>query len=97
MAKHTIVIYTCEKCNKELKGYRGVLDIVTDLLGSLNYWSRLHVYIIHRHGVHNDAKEERAELCQDCTIALLKDALRRVQSGERATKGSESSYQKGWE
>lgn len=93
--KHQQTFYNCEKCNEKIDSPSS-LNIVTPLKED-EYWSRLHVRIIHRYGVHNNSKEEYADLCQTCTIALLVDALSRVRNGERASKGTEDPGQKGWE
>lgn len=96
MARHTNITYTCEKCGVELETSRNVMDIVTSLSESM-CWSRLHVQITHVKGINNTSKEEKAELCRNCTIFLLKDALGRVCAGERASKGVESSTLGRWE
>jgi predicted RNA-binding Zn-ribbon protein involved in translation (DUF1610 family) len=93
--KFTETIYRCEKCRKKLKNSYNSLNIVTSLTES-SYWSRLKVQILHESGVHNDSTTEKAELCRSCTIALLKDAVKRVTEGERASAGTESSSQEGW-
>jgi hypothetical protein len=60
------------------------------------FWRRLHVKIELRSGVNNVANTDNADLCQDCAIVLLTDALKRVKKGERATKGTESMYHEEW-
>ena len=87
--------YHCEVCQKKLKTYNNNLDIVTEL-NEENPWSRLHVKIIHRHGMYNDAEEEQADLCKPCAIKILTDALNRVKKGERATAGTESIEMGEW-
>lgn len=94
--RNTQILYSCDKCGRKLKTDENSVDIVTSLSESA-YWSRLHVRIINRHGRHNDAEENKAELCKPCTIKVLKDALERIRLGERATAGVESSSQKDWE
>ncbi len=94
MAKTEETSYSCDKCGKNLKNASGT-DIMTSLSESLS-WSRLHVNIILRSGMHNDATEEKADLCKTCTLALLMDAVKRIRKGERSTAGTESSEQKGW-
>jgi hypothetical protein len=70
--KDTITTYSCDKCGKKLKTCDNTLNIVTELSdGDLSqWWSRLHVYIVHRHGIHNDAEEEHADLCKKCAIEI---------------------------
>ena len=96
MAKQETTTYTCERCGTKLKTCNNSMDIVTSLSES-QCWSRLHVQIVHRHGIHNAAETEQADLCQDCAVWLLNDAMNRVRKGERATAGSESSDQRNWE
>jgi len=72
------------------------MDIVTDLDEGGSYWKRLHVQIKERHGVHNQAEEGDAELCQLCAITILTDALKRVKKGERTTAGAGHADQQGW-
>jgi hypothetical protein len=95
MAKNQITVYTCDSCGKSLGG-PGSLNIVTSLSGENLLWSRLHVGIVKRSGMHNDATEEGADLCQKCAIVLLANAIRRIRAGERASKGAETSEQEGW-
>lgn len=96
MARHESTYYTCEKCKSKLNTCKNHVNIVTSLSES-SWWSRLHVRIIHISGMHNDSTADMADLCQPCTVALLQDALKRVQGGERTTAGYESSDQQGWE
>jgi len=96
MARSTRTTYHCDDCGRELPTFKNALAIVTEKDGSNIGWSRLRVRIEHAHGSHNHGETEDAELCQSCAIKLLEDALRRVRSGERATKGSESIYQESW-
>lgn len=98
--KETHTAYSCDKCGKRLRTDKNSLDIVTSLSEDV-YWSRLHVQIIHTHGIHthgihNDGTTEPAELCRQCTVDLLKNALKRIQKGERATAGTEGIEQGGW-
>jgi hypothetical protein len=81
------VTYSCDKCSLPLKTSGG-LNIRTSLKED-GYWSRLHVRIEHRHGLHNNGKSEAAELCKGCTLDLLEDAVRRVRFGERVSAGTE--------
>lgn len=53
-------------------------------------WSRLRVTFEYHHGVHNDSKEGPADLCQECAVKLLTDALKRVKAGERLSAGVEN-------
>lgn len=96
MATHTSTTYSCEKCGVKLPTSRNELNIVTRLSDAV-CWSRLHVQIVHRSGIHNASNTEQADLCRSCAIELLKDALGRVNAGERASKGTESSEQRNWE
>lgn len=95
MATERIEKQSCDKCGRALKGHRNSMNIVTSLRDSSS-WSRLHVQVTHIHGFHNDAQEDPADLCKPCAVALLTDALKRVRSGERATKGTEDSSMQGW-
>lgn len=95
--KTEITKYSCDKCGKTLRTCNNKLDIVTDLNGEdSNPWARLHINIIHRHGMHNDSTEEPAELCKGCAINLLTDALKRIKAGERATAGTETINMGKW-
>lgn len=94
--RHQIEKYNCDKCGKELPGHRNSLNIVTSMCEDSYGWARLHVRIKLRSGIHNDASTTDADLCQQCAIALLKDALNRVRMGERATKGAEDSNEGKW-
>ena len=89
MSKIESTTYHCDNCGRELNTYKNSLAIVTQLDDSNIGWRRLRVRIEHHHGSHNDGTKEDADLCQECAITLLTDALRRVKAGERATKGSE--------
>lgn len=93
--RQTEIKYSCDNCGKQLKSYKNTLDIVTSLRET-NPWARLHVNIIHRHGVHNDTNSEDAELCRACALTLLEDAIKRIKAGERTTAGSESIEQGEW-
>jgi len=88
-------IYSCDRCGKKLRTCNNSIDIVTELHKD-NPWSRLHVNIIHRHGVHNDSTEEEAELCQECATNILTDAVKRIKIGERATAGTETIEMRKW-
>ena len=97
MAKNESVHYSCDNCGKKLKTSHNSLNIMTSLSSEESiYWSRLHVLIVYRHGMHNDGKEEQADLCKTCAVAILSDALRRVRVGERATAGTEDSSEGKW-
>lgn len=100
MGRSERVEYSCDKCGKRLKTCDNSLNIRTELSGydtnGSSYWSRLHVEIIHRHGMHNDGTDEQADLCKTCAVALLTDALRRVKAGERASAGTEAIEQGTW-
>lgn len=96
MAKSEEISYSCDKCGKKLKTSHNSVNIVTSLSESM-CWSRLHVQIVHVHGVHNDAETEQADLCKSCAVELLIDALKRVRNGERATEGTEHPEQGAWE
>lgn len=87
--KHETVAYHCDKCGRHLPTSSNALDIVTEVKG--NYvWERLHVTVNHRSGVHNDGTTRSADLCKECAIELLTDALTRIAAGERATAGTEA-------
>lgn len=94
MSRRETITYACEKCGKTIAGPNN-LNIVTSLSEDA-YWSRLHVGIIHHHGMYNDGTREPADLCQSCAVALLEDAAARVKRGERASAGTEGTDQRGW-
>lgn len=94
MSQHEEIKFTCDNCHKRLKGSSN-LNIVT-VKSDSSFWHRLHVRIQDVSGFHNDSKTRDADLCKPCTILLLKDALKRVKAGERATKGTEEIEQMGW-
>jgi hypothetical protein len=87
--------YNCDKCNKKLKTYSNSIDIVTSLSEG-SCWERLHVRIQNNSGVHNNGKLREAELCKNCAILLLEDALKRIKNGERASEGTEHSELQKW-
>lgn len=94
MSRETQERYRCDNCGKSLKTHDNHVVIQTEKEGyettGSAYWSRIRVVIEHHHGVHNDGKKEKADLCKKCTIEILKDALARVRKGERMSKGIES-------
>lgn len=94
--KQSHVTYSCDKCHAKLKTDENTLDIVTSLTEGGGYWSRLHIRVTHIHGIHNDATTEKAELCKQCTVELLLDAVKRIRAGERATAGTEGIEAGGW-
>lgn len=94
--KHTKEEYYCDRCGKKLKTWANAIDLVTSLRET-QCWARLHVVILHRHGMHNDATTERAELCKNCSVELLRDALNRALKGERASAGTEAVEELGWD
>lgn len=96
MSQDTITIYHCDNCNESLQSCISNLNIVTSKSEISTYWKRLHVRIQCVTGCHNKAETKEADLCQNCTIALLKDALSRVIKGERASKGTEEINERGW-
>lgn len=87
--------YSCDKCSKLLRSSANAVNIVTTLRDT-RYWSRLHVRIEHSHGVDNSVKTEQADICKECAVLLLKDALKRVQEGERASAGTENAEMRTW-
>lgn len=95
--RHQIEKYNCDNCGNELPGHRNSLNIVTSLYESSPSWARLHVRIKLRSGVHNDANTTDADLCKACALKLLRDAVIRIEAGERVTKGTEGSEQAGWD
>lgn len=94
--KLTRTEFYCDKCKTKLPSCNNSIDIRTSLSED-SLWSRLHVIIQHKHGIHNNVTVDAAELCQECTLALLEDAISRIRTGERATKGTESSIQGNWD
>lgn len=98
MGSSTETKYYCDKCHKDLKGYGGHhVNIRTRTLEMTSLWQQLHVQIFYAHGNNNDGDKKEADLCQRCAIEILKDALERVQAGERVTKGVQDSKQLDWE
>lgn len=95
MSKHEQVSYRCERCDKKLQHDHSHLDIVTSI-SEHGHWSRLHVQILHRHGVDNRVTVEPADICKDCALGLLGDAIKRIKRGERASAGTEDIEQNGW-
>jgi hypothetical protein len=85
--KHTEVKYYCDLCSKELKTSSNELMIVTVKSDSNIGWERFRVTVERHHGSHNVGKHDPAELCQACALKLLRDAAKRVESGERASAG----------
>jgi len=90
MASYSQTKYTCDRCGKKLKTYSNHINIVTSNSEENTSWSRLHVQINHRWGAHNDFEESDADLCKTCSVALLEDALKRVQKNERMSAGVET-------
>lgn len=95
MGTETSERYYCDKCKKSLKVYANSLDIVTSL-SEAGFWERLHVKIENVSGVDNNSSTRDADLCQQCCIKLLSDALQRVKSGERASAGTEQPEMMRW-
>jgi hypothetical protein len=92
MAIMTREEYSCDNCGKKLKTHGNKVEFVKSLTGEWdNPWERLHVRIIDMHGFHNDAEEKPADLCKECAIKILTDALKQVKSGIRMSAGIESS------
>lgn len=92
--KREVAAYSCDNCHRKLPRNSN-LDIVTSISEG-GVWSRLHVQIMRKHGIQNKFEIDQADLCRPCTIDLLSDALKRVRKGERATAGTESGDQVGW-
>jgi uncharacterized protein YlaI len=92
----TRTLYFCDNCKKELPTSKNSLTISSEKVGPGTEWMRLRVKILCYSGIHNDGKTSDSDLCQECAIALLENALNRVKAGERATKGVESSKEEGW-
>lgn len=88
-------IFACDKCHKKM-GHTNNMNIVTKLDES-THWSRLHIQITHISGLHNNSTKRAAEMCKNCTLELLRDAIGRISRGERMTAGVQSSEQQGWE
>jgi hypothetical protein len=86
MGSYKVTRYTCDKCGGKLSSDSNVI-IQTTICEDWYSWSRLKVTIEHHYGMHNDGKTEPADLCKKCTVELLKDALKRVQEGERISAG----------
>lgn len=95
MAIRQHITFSCDNCGKDLPTSKNQMNICTSKSEDL-FWRRLHVKIELRSGVNNVANTDNADLCQDCAIVLLTDALKRVKKGERATKGTESMYHEEW-
>ena len=93
--KRQVEKYACDNCGAPLLG-PSPLNIVTSKSEASMAWSRLHVKIEHRHGYHNNADTEDADLCRRCADILLTDALERIRNRKRASAGTEHSEQQGW-
>lgn len=85
MTKQTTT-YCCDSCGKDLSTEKCNLNITTTKHGSGISGSKLHVMIIHRN---EQIGSENADLCQQCCIEILEDALGRVKNGERSSEGTE--------
>lgn len=96
MSRSETTSYHCDKCGKKLKTYNNTLKIIKEI-STRAFWSRFRLRIEYIYGMHNDATTNDADLCQACAIELLSDALDRVKKGERASAGTETPDQKGWE
>ena len=88
--------YSCDNCGRELHSSGEVL-ISTSKSEQHIYWERLRVTIERYHGSHNSGERDPADLCKACAVTLLKDALKRVQAGERVTAGVVAIEQLGFE
>lgn len=88
--------YFCDLCSKKLKTYSNNLNIKTSLSED-TVWSRLHIFIKHYSGIHNDVDIRDADLCKKCAIDLLKNAIERINKNERVSKGAEDIDELGWE
>lgn len=82
MSTRTTTTQHCDRCNKKLT-WGGSLAIATEEETSGNYWKRLLLRL-------------PADLCKQCAIDILEDALKRVKAGERASAGVEDSKMKKW-
>ena len=96
MAQYTATKYTCDHCGKALPTFKNNLDIAISKSESNIGWSRLHIKIEHHHGSHNDGQRDDADVCQECAIKLLTNALEQVKKGVRATQSTESIYEEAW-
>lgn len=92
---HSVVTFSCDRCHKSLSSCNK-LDIVTSLKCFYG-WERLHVQILHISGLDNQYETRKADLCKECTISLLSEALKRIEAGERATAGVEEVEEQGWD
>ncbi len=97
MSKYTQEIYHCDNCRVRLPTVANQMNIVTKNSDSNIGWSRLIVTVERYRDSHNNGAREAADLCQSCAHKLLLDAANRVQSGERLSKGVESSEMRCWE
>ena len=94
--KQQTTSYHCDNCGKTLPSSQNSVRIVTSKDEHSLRWSRLRVTILRHHGVNNNGELEPADLCQNCTEVLLRDAADRVRNGERASRGVESPDQEGF-
>ena len=90
-----IVMCSCDNCGKKLKTCNNHLNIVTSKSESC-VWRRIHVKIENVSGVNNNAETRNADLCQKCAVQLLKDAIKRIESGERVSAGMGHVDQQRW-
>lgn len=96
MATYTISTTSCDNCGKKLPTCQNNVEIVTSKSES-SFWRRLHICIKLHSGVHNDGYTKDADICKDCAIKLLGDAIVRIRKGERLTAGVKHSTQSDWE
>lgn len=89
MSSYTETKHACDNCEKQLTTHSNHVVIQTSKDENSYGWRRLRVTVELHHGVHNDGTQELADLCQQCAIKLLEDALKRVRAGERSSAGVE--------
>jgi len=92
MSRHTNTEINCDYCGKILLTNCRSLAITFEQESFGTYWDRLKIKIEH----HNNYEIDNADLCQECTIHLLIETLRRVREGERTSSGEGSINKRGW-
>lgn len=84
MAVISFSTYHCDDCGKQIQRNERNVDIVTAKdSDSTSGRRQLHVTVV-TYTVHDDdhIKINPADLCQECAVKLLDDALQRLKAGE---------------
>lgn len=79
--EQTRTTYYCDRCNKDCAWHSNSEVVISQREGPGQFWSRFHVRIIRKHGMYNEAKEDIADLCQDCAADLFTKAVVGIKVG----------------